>query len=537
MLSFNTPWLVQNGKKLIKDRDRPRNNYLIIDNEKQYLSYDQSVDEIMPHQEYEVYQMWFLTDELVKNKEKIDIKLKDMALFVDNFYSEFDGGKYFGFDDEINLSMSTKNLKEFKNENDALKYRNLDITLEALKNNSILNIAKFSTNIAVKDYRDEELQYQIYYEIADQNGIVLENRHICTKEKIIYDNGYSKEIYQESLYTFEERKDKELNKATVNTTEYFVFEKNRDITELNITVYAYNCLQTKDENSPIYKILGKYNINLKDGKINLEKIDKNISKAMLKTKFKDINTTEKIVRFNSNNIKWEEYGIYEQVMSRLKGDIEYYGFLKLGARGQKTECSICNNYLEKDIDMENIVKVIYDDEQETNYEQYKYPEMGDNANFDSIEPYKIEKYTNVIQFKLAKIGGKYLLDSFENAFKNFDIQTDEQYRLLESKYNLSPTKFYYSIDKMIFMNGKNTSKEEYENNSRVKKIKVTINNEKEYIFDIEDTNKVQILNLDYKQGIEKPINVEIEVLEAYNGKKSKDIYISDILFNFSSNLE
>ena len=90
---------------------------------------------------------------------------------------------------------------------------------------------------------------------------------------------------------------------------------------------------------------------------------------------------------------------------------------------------------------------------------------------------------------------------------------------------------------MFIMNGNNESEEDYKNNSRAKKIKVTINKEKEYTFELKDTNKVQVFNIGYKQNnIEKPVNIEVEVLDKYKGEKTEDIYISDIQFGIESNI-
>ena len=71
------------------------------------------------------------------------------------------------------------------------------------------------------------------------------------------------------------------------------------------------------------------------------------------------------------------------------------------------------------------------------------------------------------------------------------------------------------------MNGNNESEKEYKNNSRAKKIKLTINDDKQYIFDLKDTNKVQIFDIDYRQNtIETPVKLDIEFLDKYNGEKT-----------------
>ena len=61
--------------------------------------------------------------------------------------------------------------------------------------------------------------------------------------------------------------------------------------------------------------------------------------------------------------------------------------------------------------------------------------------------------------------------------------------------------------------------------------------DKEYVFELEDTNVVQVFDIDYKQNtIEKPVNIEVEVLETYAGEKTEDIYISDMQFSINSNI-
>lgn len=36
--------------------------------------------------------------------------------------------------------------------------------------------------------------------------------------------------------------------------------------------------------------------------------------------------------------------------------------------------------------------------------------------------------------------------------------------------------------------------------------------------------------------IETPVNIEIEILDKYNGEKTNDVYISDIQFGITSNI-
>ena len=69
-----------------------------------------------------------------------------------------------------------------------------------------------------------------------------------------------------------------------------------------------------------------------------------------------------------------------------------------------------------------------------------------------------------------------------------------------------------------------------------KKIKVTVEG-KEYIFELEDSKEIQLFDIGYTQNtIEKPIEIKVEVLEAYPGLISNDVYIYDIRFGFDTSI-
>ena len=155
----------------------------------------------------------------------------------------------------------------------------------------------------------------------------------------------------------------------------------------------------------------------------------------------------------------------------------------------------------------------------SNYAVYCYPNNKDND--------LSSKYTKEITYDISIFNEKY-----KEGYYNLNDQTKSQYNQLNKN-----KEYYFYIDKLAIMNGNNKSKEEYINNSRAKKIKVTVNNSKEYIFELNDTNKVQIFDIDYKQNsIKTPVHFKIEVLETYKGKETEDIYISDIQFSIASNI-
>lgn len=165
----------------------------------------------------------------------------------------------------------------------------------------------------------------------------------------------------------------------------------------------------------------------------------------------------------------------------------------------------------------------------SNYTRYCYPD-NENNNLSS-------KYTDKISYDIAIFNetyydGYYDLETcVKNQYDKLVVKKDYQH------YENSPKSFYYEIPNMFIMNGNNESEEKYKNNSRAKKIKVIINKEKEYTLDLKDTNKVQVFDIGYRQNnIEKPVKIEVEVLDKYKGEKTEDIYISDIQFGIESNI-
>ena len=166
---------------------------------------------------------------------------------------------------------------------------------------------------------------------------------------------------------------------------------------------------------------------------------------------------------------------------------------------------------------------------DSNYARYVYP---DNENNDLSA-----KYTKKIKYSISEFNELYY-----DGYYSLEQCTKNQYnKLVKEKnyyhYENVPDKLYYSIGSVLVMNGNNESKEDFVNNSRAKKIKIIINDEKEYEIDLKDTNEIQIFNIGYKQDtIEHPVNIVVEVLEQYDGEKNNDVYISDIQFSIDSNI-
>ena len=169
---------------------------------------------------------------------------------------------------------------------------------------------------------------------------------------------------------------------------------------------------------------------------------------------------------------------------------------------------------------------------ESNYSQYMLPK-------EKIEPYK-----DNIKLKIAELDVLLENECFMNGINYEEKESiDDKIKMQSNVYAKIPEHerniddLYFQITGMLVMNGNNESEKVYNEKSRAKKIKVVINNDKEYIFELKDTMEAQLIDIDYKQmDITKPIDIEIEILEKYIGTETEDVYISDIQFGLDSNV-
>lgn len=157
------------------------------------------------------------------------------------------------------------------------------------------------------------------------------------------------------------------------------------------------------------------------------------------------------------------------------------------------------------------------EEIDSNYEEHK---RGSEI--------KIGKYTEIINSELAVLNeaGRY------NESMTLKQRVTAMYKSIKDNNFYKDARF--QLTGMCIMNGNSTSEEDYNNNSRAKKIKVTVNDEKEYIFELEDTNKPQLFDMDVEQSdISSTMNVKVEVLETYKGLNCEDVYITEIGFGIN----
>ena len=194
---------------------------------------------------------------------------------------------------------------------------------------------------------------------------------------------------------------------------------------------------------------------------------------------------------------------------------------------------------------------------ESNYDQYNWTQYDYDENGEPIKNgINLKKYSDVICIKMAMINygciekfeiENTILDKNGKVIKRIEPTMDEILSYQYNEFSNNWDEYYYREEKldeelyfkitgMTLMNGNNLTTDNYYNNARAKKIKVTIN-DKEEIINLLDTPKAQFVDLSYIQkDITKPIEINVEILEVYDGKISEDVYIADIQFGMTSNI-
>ncbi len=119
-----------------------------------------------------------------------------------------------------------------------------------------------------------------------------------------------------------------------------------------------------------------------------------------------------------------------------------------------------------------------------------------------------------------------------------DLQSGFSYSdYVEKKYNVQG--YNHTLNGILIINGYAKSEELYKANSRVKKLKLTIDDKQEYILELEDTMNPQLFDIDYTQELDKeslkPVKAEFEILEVYEGEKYDDTAITTIRMNVTRN--
>lgn len=541
---------------LNNDIYQAENRNIMIDGKKYEVNGNvQSIEEVIKNQEYNIYQMWFLTDEVLQNKNEFKLTINNMILgdyvyFQGNENKKFieeDGHEYASdewtnsenwqikFRGSIDIQLSKikakENTKIINGNNEKISYKKMEKTIDEVKVTPLQNIVKLSNIINITDANSlVNLQHEDYigetkYIVYDQNGKELRSYCIETKKEIMYPNGKRENMEDVGLYD-ENSNIKNISKILSN--EYLAIEENENITELNIEVYETNEYYSKTKN------IGNFHIDLNNSKIDAENKNVDMSKKQENDNIESNENNTIIKQVESTNTDWEQYPEdMEKGIIKVIGNDDTPVSDELGVRTQKIIYSLYHNQYDEEELMTILNNIWYFKigdaggiyEVDSNYEQYRFP----------VATEKVNRYNNIIKIKTAIFGENYY--DYEDYLSNISEKVKKQYEKIRAENYNQNKEYYFEIDKMVIMNGNNANEADFRNNARAKKIKVNVNNDKDYIIELKDTNRAQVFNIDYKQnGIEKPIDVSVEVLEAYSGDKIQDIYISDIQFGVNTNV-
>ena len=279
-------------------------------------------------------------------------------------------------------------------------------------------------------------------------------------------------------------------------------------------------------------------------------INLNQNKKPIETSTNTEENTSTLKNVKSKKTVWEKYpdNLTEEISEWLLGDKTALNTSFETQTMKKTLYSLSKKYSTSDKCpfTEDFLSHLYIGDStrivdiDSNYKQYEY-----DSDDEFINGYKVEKYTDIISYKIADFFEDFYLDPENNTLEESNLY---QYFAIRSDY-IDPEyksklpvdmNLYREIPYMLVMNGKNTSEEDFKNNARAKKIKVVIDGIQDYTFELEDTNAVQVLKLDYmdlkEPSLKHPVSVTIEVLETYSGEQTNDVYISDIQFAITSNI-
>ena len=120
---------------------------------------------------------------------------------------------------------------------------------------------------------------------------------------------------------------------------------------------------------------------------------------------------------------------------------------------------------------------------------------------------------------------EYLLSKYNDQHKE-DNEHGGNYPII-TKSNIS--NYSNEVNKIAIINGNAKTDELWKNNSRVKKIKLTIDDKVEYILELEDSKDLQLFDINYKNdSITKRLNLKFEILEVYSGEKYQDTCLTSL---------
>lgn len=254
-VSFNDELVNEYG--IEEPRLSGANYNLIIDGNKYWLrgATDSQIITNIENKNYTVYQLWFLSDAEIGNKEKFTITLDDVRIMVGEQLINFNGK----FDIELSKTKTLENTITYNLNNVAINYGRLTANIEKIIESpmqTLIKIRRTLDDVTSKNLitlSENDYIGNLKYEIYDQNGNQISEYDLITKYVYYYKDGTIKEIDDEEGIEYD-------GFYKYDTEEYIAIAQNEKVTNLEIKVFEIN------EYNGITRNIGEYNIDLTNGK-------------------------------------------------------------------------------------------------------------------------------------------------------------------------------------------------------------------------------------------------------------------------------
>lgn len=260
----------ENGKKFYTSEPTYK---VIIDDKELWTKTTQTVTKISDY-EYKVYQLFFLTDDEVDNKESFTISLNNIVIANTGEKKKTETGiqtintpnnaRYINiggdFEVEVSKKKAIQNTETINPENVEISYKNMTKKVDEVKVTPLQIIAKITTKIdnvslqSLSSNKNKDYIGLIDFYVYDNNNNELNSCQYETKRTITYQDGKTEEWAAGDIRTTKDFKD-----ATMYLTEYVIIEKKDDLDYIKI-VPAERKYGTFNEEK---NILGEMIINLK----------------------------------------------------------------------------------------------------------------------------------------------------------------------------------------------------------------------------------------------------------------------------------
>lgn len=254
-------------------------NNIFINDEGYYVKTIQTANKIADN-EYRVYQLYLLTDEILKGKEEFEIKLKNIVLknIADNTKNKTKkttflantpyNARSIDINGEVTANLSKKkiadNIKIIENENKEIKYKKMTEKIEKISQTPIQTVIKISksyNNISLQDISstmDEDYIGVERYTVKDNNGNEIPSINFETKRTITYSNGKKEEWSPGDIGTY-----KNFSNANLETIEYLIIEQRNDVSNLKIISDVEEIVMNEGSTFN-WKNIGEYNITFNE---------------------------------------------------------------------------------------------------------------------------------------------------------------------------------------------------------------------------------------------------------------------------------